>query len=270
MENMIIIGEKINGFVPRTGQALEARDADYIREIAIKQSEAGADYLDCCPAINEGALELMQWMVDIIQDACDTPIALDSPDVDILVTAMEWCKKPGIINSVSIAGDKMDRIFPLIKDTDWGVVVMLDDDNGIPDSAEGRIEVFEKCCAKAEEAGLKPGQLYFDPLVETLSTNGESLLTFAEVCRAIKAKDSRYHITSGLSNISFGLPVRKMVNIPFMTLAMNAGMDSAIVDPLNRDMMGVIYGTQALLGLDDYCMEYLEAYRDDLFGPVQA
>jgi len=74
MENMIIIGEKINGFVPRTGQALEARDADYIKEIAVKQSEAGADYLDCCPATDKGALELMHWMVDLIQEACDTPI----------------------------------------------------------------------------------------------------------------------------------------------------------------------------------------------------
>jgi len=269
MENMIIIGEKINGFVPRTGQALEARDADYIKEIAVKQTEAGADFLDCCPAVDKGALELMKWMVDLIQEACDTPICLDSPDADILVEAMAFCNKPGIMNSVSIAGGKIEKIFPLIKDTQWGVVVMLDDEKGIPADAEGRIKNFHLVLEAAKEYGIKPEQLYFDPLVETLGTNDQSLLTFAETCRAIKAAEPKCHITSGLSNISFGLPVRKMINMPFMVLSMQAGMDSAIVDPTNRDMMGVIYGTCALLGLDEYCMDYLDGYRSNIFGPVK-
>jgi 5-methyltetrahydrofolate corrinoid/iron sulfur protein methyltransferase len=261
-----VIGEKINGFVPRTGKAITEKDADYIKEIAKAQSEAGADYLDCCPATNEGALETMKWMVDLIQEVTDTPIALDSPGADILLASMDFVNKPGILNSSTIAGKKNDQIFPAIAGTDWKVVVMLDDDNGIPPTADGRIEVFKRNLENAAQFGVKPEQLYFDPLVETLGTNGDSLLTFAKVCRAIKAEEPNCHITSGLSNISYGLPSRKHINMPFLTLAMEAGMDSGIIDPLNRDLMGVIYGTFALLGYDDFCMEYLDGYREEIFG----
>ena len=267
---MIIIGEKINGFVPRTGKAIQEQDGEYIKEIAIKQSEAGADFLDCCPATDEGALETMKWLVDLIQEVSDTPIALDSPSADILVEAMSYVKRPGMVNSVSVAGGKIEKIFPLIAGTPWKVVAMLDDENGIPADAEGRIAVFERLLGEMEKYGVKPDQVFIDPLVETLGTNEESLLTFAEVCREAKKMCPQIHITSGLSNISYGLPVRKMINMAFMVLAMNAGMDSAIVDPLNRDMLGVIYATEALLGEDEYCMEYIEAYRDNLFGPIQA
>lgn len=264
-----IIGEKINGFVPRTGQAIQEQDGEYIKEIAIKQSDAGCDLLDCCPATDEGALETMKWLVDLIQEVSDVPIALDSPGADILLAAMEYVDRPGMINSTSISGGKNDLLMPAVAGTDWKIVVMLDDDKGIPSTAEGRIEIFKRNLEIAAGFGVKPEQLYFDPLVETLGTNGESLLTFAQVCRAIKAEEPACHITSGLSNISFGLPSRKHINMPFLTLAMEAGMDSAIVDPLNRDLMGVIYGTFALLGYDEYCMEYLAAYREDIFGPAK-
>lgn len=274
LENMIVIGEKINGFVPRTCKAIEERDDEYIKEIAIKQSEAGADYLDCSPATTTGigdTLEYMEWLIGLIQEVCDTPIALDSPNVDLLLEAMKLCNEPGIINSASLCEGKIDKVFPVIAGTEWGCVIMLDDDErGIPSDAEGRIDNFKKVLVKAEEYGVKPEQLYFDPLVETLGANDEALLTFVEVCRAIKATEPKCHITSGLSNISFQMPVRKMINMAFMCLAMEAGMDSAIVDPLNRDMMGIIFATNALLGKDEYCMDYIGGYREELFGPVQS
>lgn len=266
---MIIIGEKINGFVPRTGQAIEEKDGDYIKMIAEQQAAAGADFIDCCPATDEGALETMKWMVDLIEEVTDAPICLDSPGADVLVESFNFVSRPGMINSVSIAGDKIEKIFPLIKDTDWKVVAMLDDEDGIPESAEGRVNCFKRLLGKMDEYGVKPDQVFIDPLVETLGTNEESLITFAQVCREARELCPDIHITSGLSNISFGLPSRKSINMAFMVLAMQAGMDSAIVDPLNRDMMGIIYATDALLGNDDYCMEYLSAYREGLFGPVQ-
>ena len=263
---MIIIGEKINGFVPRTGQAIQEQDGEYIKQIAIAQSEAGADFLDCCPATDEGALETMKWLVDLIQEVSDTPIALDSPGADILVEAMSYVNKPGMVNSVSVAGDKIEKIFPLIAGTPWKVVAMLDDENGIPADAAGRIAVFKRLLGEMEKYGVKPDQVFIDPLVETLGANPESYLTFSEVCVEAKKLCPQIHITSGLSNISIGLPKRKMVNMALMVLARGAGMDSAIVDPLNKDMLGVIYASEALLGEDEYCMEYLEAFRDGLFG----
>ena len=264
---MIIIGEKINGSIPSAGKAIAARDADWIRNLAKIQADASADYIDCCASVNENELETMKWLIDLIQEVTDTPISIDSPDPQVCVDAISFCKKPGLINSVSLEGSKIDTVFPVIADTKWGCVALLCDDRGIPKTADGRLEIFDRIMEKAKAYGIAPSRLYIDPLVETLGTNGESLLTFAEVCRGIKARCPEVHITSGLSNISFGLPCRKTINIAFMTLAMNAGMDSAIMDPTNRDLMGNVFATAALLGEDDFCMEYISAFREELFGP---
>ena len=266
---MIIIGEKINGSIPKTGAAIAAKDEEYIRMLARKQTEYGATYIDCCASVNEGELDVQEWLIGLIMEESDLPIAIDSPDPQVCVDAMKFCgDRVGLINSVSGEGNKMDIVFPVIADTKWGCVALLSDDNGIPADVEGRMDVFHAIMAKANEYGIAPNRLYIDPLVETLGANPESMLVFNECVRAIKEEYPTIHITSGLSNISFGLPVRKMINIPFMVLAMAAGMDSAIMDPTSRDMNGVLHATEALLGEDEFCMEYLEAYRDNLFGPI--
>ena len=267
---MIIIGEKINGSIPSAGKAIAERNEEWIRHLARIQEDANADYLDCCASVNVNELETMKWMLDIMQDETSTKICVDSPDPKVCVDALPFCKKPGLVNSVSLEGDKIDVIFPAIADTKWNVVALLSGEQGIPSSVEERMVNFDKLMEQAAKYGIAANRIFVDPLVEGLATNQESLLTFAAVCREIKAKFPQIHITSGLSNISFGLPVRKMLNMAFMTLAMQAGMDSAIVDPTNRDMMGIISATDALLGNDDFCVEYISAYRDNLFGPVKA
>ena len=267
---MIIIGEKINGSIPSAGKAIAERNEEWIRHLARIQEDANADYLDCCASVNVNELETMKWMLDIMQDETSTKICVDSPDPKVCVDALPFCKKPGLVNSVSLEGDNIDVIFPAIADTKWNVVALLSGEQGIPSSVEERMVNFDKLMEQAAKYGIAANRIFVDPLVEGLATNQESLLTFAAVCREIKAKFPQIHITSGLSNISFGLPVRKMLNMAFMTLAMQAGMDSAIVDPTNRDMMGIIYATDALLGNDDFCVEYISAYRDNLFGPVKA
>ena len=249
---MIIIGEKINGSIPSAGKAIAERNEEWIRHLARIQEDANADYLDCCASVNVNELETMKWMLDIMQDETSTKICVDSPDPKVCVDALPFCKKPGLVNSVSLEGDKIDVIFPAIADTKWNVVALLSGEQGIPSSVEERMVNFDKLMEQAAKYGIAANRIFVDPLVEGLATNQESLLTFAAVCREIKAKFPQIHITSGLSNISFGLPVRKMLNMAFMTLAMQAGMDSAIVDPTNRDMMGIIYATDALLGNDDF------------------
>jgi len=266
---MIIIGEKINGSIPKTGKAIKEHDEAYIKELAKMQTAAQANYIDCCASVNEGELETEHWLIDLIQGESDTPISVDSPNPQVIVDAMEFCKKPGLINSVSMEGNKIDTIFPVIKDTEWNCVALLCDDKGIPSTVEARIAIFKQIMERCEKDGIAPERMFIDPLVETLGTNGNSLLNFAECCRQIKALYPTVHITSGLSNISFGLPVRKIINLGFMSYAIEAGMDSAIIDPTNRDLIGIIYACGALQGNDDFCMEYLNAYRENLFGPVQ-
>ena len=274
---MIIIGEKINGSIPSAGRAIAAHDVDAIKRLARIQSEALAymvdededsAYLDCCASVNVSEVETLKWMIEAIQEVSDVKICVDSPDPRVCVEALPFCKKPGLLNSVSLEGDKIDVVFPVIADTEWNVVALLSGDDGIPQNVEKRMENFNKLMEATAKYGIKDSRVFVDPLVEGLATNQESFLTFAEVCRQIKKDHPSIHITSGLSNISYGLPVRKMLNMGFMCLSMQAGMDSAIVDPTNRDMMGIIYATQALIGEDDFCMEYIGASRENLFGPL--
>ena len=258
---MIIIGEKLNGSIPSVARAIAERDADLIRDRARMQAEAGATFLDVCASVEEDVeVETLKWMIDLVQEVTDTPICVDSPSAKSCVAAIPFCKRPGLVNSVSLEGDKIDTIFPVIADTDWECVALLCDNDGIPDSVERRMKVFHGIMEKAKEYHIAPNRLHIDPLVVTLSTDQTALTVFADCCRQIKAEYPEIHITSGLSNISFGLPVRKNINQAFMVLAMNAGMDSAIVDPTNKNMIGMIYATNALLEQDEYCLKYIDKF----------
>ena len=258
---MIIIGEKLNGSIPSVAKAIAEKDADLIRERARMQAEAGATFLDVCASVEEAVeVETLKWMIDLVQEVTDTPICVDSPSARSCVAAITFCKRPGLINSVSLEGDKIDTIFPVIADTDWECVALLCDNDGIPDSVERRMKIFFGIMEKAKQYGIAPSRLHIDPLVVTLGTDQTALTVFADCCRRIKYEYPEIHITSGLSNISFGLPVRKNINQAFMVLAMNAGMDSAIVDPTNKNMIGMIYATNALLERDEYCLQYIDKF----------
>ena len=268
---MIIIGEKINGSIPVVAEAIAKRDAEFIKQRAIAQDEAGATFIDCCASVPEEVeVETLHWMIDCIQEVSDLPIAVDSPSADVLCEAYKFCKRPGLFNSVSGEGDKIEKIFPLVAaNKGWEVIALLSDDTGIPKTAGDRLRVFDKIMAKAKEYGISPSRIHIDPLVEMLCTSEDGIALNEEVISTVRERYPSVHITAAVSNISFNLPVRKMVNLGFTVLAMKAGLDSAILDPTNRDMMGVIYATEALLGMDDYCMEYISAYREGIFGPVK-
>ena len=273
---MIIIGEKINGAIPVVAKAIAERDAEFIRERAKAQIAAAQDedyfeepvplYIDVCASTDPAVeVETLKWMIEEVESVIpdeleNVAIAVDSPSAAVCAEAFKFCKRTGIVNSVSMEKDeqgrvKTDIVFPAIADTDWGCIALLCE-SGIPQSVEDRMAVFEKIMAKAKEYGIAPNRLYIDPLVEAAAT---------ECCRRIKAQYPDIHITSGLSNISFGFPgFRKPLNMAFMALAMQAGMDSAIVDPTNKDMVGLMYATELLTEQDEDCMNYIAAHRQGL------
>ncbi len=264
---MIVIGEKINGSIPSVGKAIAGHDEEFIKKLAKLQSDCGADYIDCCASVSEAVVaQTLEWMIKAIEDAADTPVCVDRPSPEICVEGIGMCSRPGIVNSVSMEGNKTDVIFPVIADTKWNCIALLCDDTGIPKTPEKRIEVFKRILEEADKYGISHDRLFIDPLVVTLSTDEEAFTTFADTVRQIKEIDPDVHITSGLSNISFGLPKRRIINQAFMILAAQAGMDSAIMDPSNQMLTGAAYAADALLGNDEYCMEYIGAYRDGLFG----
>jgi len=267
---MILIGEKLNGSIPSCAAAIASRDEAYLKDMAKRQADAGVDYIDCCASVRENELETILWMVDIIQSVTDCPIALDSPDVSVIIDAMPLCKRPGMFNSVSGEGNKIDLAFPVLakpENKKWHIMALLCDDTGIPKSAEKRIEVFETIMGKATEYGIADDRIHIDPAVEMLCTcdEGEGALMIFDVMRYIRKSRPDVHISGAISNISFNLPVRRLTNQAFAVLAIGAGMDSAVLDPLNQDLRGVILAAEALLGFDDYCAEYVSAYREGIF-----
>ena len=140
---MIIIGEKINGSIPAVAEAIARRDTAFIKERALAQEKAGATFIDCCASVPETEeVETLHWMIDCIQEVTDLPVAVDSPSADVLTKAWKFCKKPGLINSVSGEGDKIDKIFPVLAENKgWQVIALLSDDTGIPKNAADRLKV---------------------------------------------------------------------------------------------------------------------------------
>ena len=259
---MIIIGEKINGAIPGVKMAIEERDKEFIRDLAVKQAEAGADYIDVCagtdPAIEADAL---RWLIEIVQEAVTVPLCIDSPNPRVIEQVFSLAKRPGIVNSVSAERDKYDIIYPLIQGTEWQAIVLTCDNNGIPADVKDRVGIAKRLVEAAGQFDIAPDRLHIDPLVIALSTDNQSLLKFIEAAREIKKIYPSIKITSGLSNISFGMPLRRVVNQSFLTLAMYAGMDSAIMDPCNQEMMAALLATEALLGRDKFCRKFSNAYR---------
>lgn len=267
---MIIIGEKINGTIPSVKAAIERKDADYIAALAVKQTEAGATYIDVCASTApEFEIETLKWLMDIVQNATDTPLCLDSPNPRVIEAVFKYANKPGLINSISEEGDKCEVLLPLLEGNSWQVVGLTCDNKGIPNDVKTKLEITKIMVEKAAKYGITPDRMHIDPCVMALSTENNSMLNFAEEIRQIKALYPTIHVTGAISNMSFGLPVRSLLNKTCMAFAMEAGMDSAVIDPLNREMMGTIFATYALLGQDKHCRKYSKAYRQGQIGPVK-
>lgn len=267
---MIIIGEKINGAIPSVCAAIERRDEAFILDLADKQAEAGAAYLDICSGrAPELEKEDMIWLIDTVQSHTDMPLCVDSPNPHLLKELLPMVTQRGIVNSVSGEGDKMDELFPAISENGWDVIALTCDDGGIAAEANRKVEIAVRIIEKAASFGIAPERIYIDPLVLSLSAVNDSVINFLDAVKEIKRRYPGVKITSGLSNVSYGMPCRKAVNQFFLALAMYAGMDSAIADPANRDIYTAVLAVEALLGRDRFCRRYNRAYRAGRIGPVR-
>jgi 5-methyltetrahydrofolate--homocysteine methyltransferase len=173
-----------------------------------------------------------------------------------------------MINSISEEGDKCEVLLPLLEGNTWEVVGLTCDNNGIPNDLDTKIKITQSIVEKAAKYGVTPDRIHIDPCVMALSTENASLLNFAAEIKAIKDLYPTIHVTGAISNISFGLPVRALLNKTCMAFAIQAGMDSAVMDPLNCDMMGTIFATYALLGQDKHCRKFSKAFRAGQIGPA--
>ena len=266
---MIIIGEKINGAIPAVRDAIAARDAEAIKARVLAQAAAGADFLDCAPSTaTELEYDAMCWLIDTMQEAADVRLCIDSPNAELLARVLKEGRvaKPGMVNSVNEEGTKCETIFPLIAGTDWEVVGLTCDRDGIPADPAKKLEIAKRIIDKADRFGVALSHLHIDPCVMALATMPSALEDFVWCIKSIHEYAPQVKVTGAISNISFEMPARKYVNASCMAYALEAGLDSAIMDPTNQDMMGTIYACEALLARDKGGRKYNRAYRKGLFG----
>jgi len=265
---MLIIGEKINGTRKPVNKAILDRDGDHIRKLAIAQVEAGADALD----INAGTSsdrepDDMVWLINTVQEVLDTPLCLDSPNPEALLAGLQVTKQLPMINSISGAERSLAGVLPIVAKHGCRVLAMALDANVIPSTCEGRMEILRRIFAATRQAGVPDANLYADPLVMSVGTDHHACQVTLATMRALRAEFPGAHLTAGVSNVSFGLPARTLLNRAFLTLAVEAGLDSAIVDPTDRGLMGTLYASNAVLGRDPHCAQYNRAYRAGRIGP---
>ncbi len=263
---MKIIGEKINGTRKRVARAIAERDADFIKDLAVKQAEAGSTWLD----INAGThpdqeSDDLIWLIENIQSVVEIPLSLDSANPEALNIAIRVVNKTPLINSISGEPDRLKGILPIVAEHGCQVIALAMDANKIPETSSERLEVIRTVIKETRAQGVPDDHLYVDPLAMTIATNTQSAATAVETVQLVKHQFPEVHFTIGLSNISFGLPNRGYVNRSFLTLLMQAGLDSAILDPLDREMQKTILATELLLGQDQHCLNYIRASRKGLF-----
>ncbi len=263
---MIIIGELINASRKAIGAAIEAGDTEAIQKVAKDQAEAGADFIDVNAGIFVGKEpQYLKWLVQTVQEVTDTPCAIDSPDPAAIEAALNVHKRIPMINSISLEKERYDNLMPIVAGTDMKVVALCMSDEGMPQTVDDRLKIAEKLVNGLVQNNVSIENIFVDPLVQPLSVNDLFGLEFLNAIELIMKRFEGVHTACGLSNISYGLPARKFMNQTFMAMAIAKGLDGAIVNPLDKKMMANIIASEALIGKDNFCMDYLKAYRAGLF-----
>ncbi len=254
----VLIGERINPTgKKRFKEALKNNDIDYILSEGLSQQEKGVHILDVnvgLPEIDEA--EMLTKAVFELQAIINLPLQIDSSDSVAMEKALRVYNGKAMINSVNGKKESMDKVFPLVKKYGGLVVALTLDENGIPDTAEGRFEIAEKILAEAKRYGIGKKDIIFDPLTLTISTEP---MAAKETLRAVNMIKNKLgvHTSLGVSNVSFGLPHRDTINSTFFALAMNNGLSAAIMNPYSAEMMKAYHSFCALSGLDKNCAEYI-------------
>ncbi len=259
----IIIGERINPTgKSRFKQALRDNDMDYILSQGLEQEDAGADILDVnvgLPEIDEPAM--MRDVVKRLQGVTGLPLQLDTTDIEALEQGLRYYNGKAMINSVNGKQEVIKAVMPLVKKYGGVLVGLALDEDGIPETADGRIKVADKIYKAADEYGIPRKDIVIDGLCMTISSDSSSAVTTLETLRRIRDEYNGHSIL-GVSNISFGLPQRQIINSYFLTMAMQMGLSFAIMNPNNEQMMASYRAFVALSDLDPQCMNYIEAYAN--------
>jgi len=265
---MIIIGEKINATRNTVKPMILDRQADKLRTLAQQQASAGATYIDINVGTGTGdqadEIESMQWAVSQVLSSVDKPICIDSADPQVLSAGLRACRERGaMINSIKADADCLAEVLPLAASHRVPVVCLAMDHEGIPKDVAGRLAACHAIADAAVKHGLGLEYLYFDPLVLPVATDDRQALVTLNTLAAVKKQFPQAKSVMGLSNVSYGLPARPSLNAAFLHMALYAGLDAVIMDPLNVDMAAAVRTGEALIGRDRHFRRYTRALRNE-------
>jgi 5-methyltetrahydrofolate corrinoid/iron sulfur protein methyltransferase len=260
---MLIIGELINSTRKQIRKAVEEKDAALIQDLARRQAAAGANWID----VNAGAfaadeVEKLRWMISTVRQATDAPLSIDSPRPSAVEAGLEMAGADAFLNSITAESDRYRTLVPLVLKYKARVVALSLDDTGMSDDMDKVYAVADGLIKRLEDDGVPPDRIFVDPLIRPVSTNGEYGIGALSIIERITRNHPAVHKTCGLSNVSYGLPKRKLVNQVFVAMAIAMGLDAAIIDPLDPRMMANIAAAEALAGKDQFCMNYITAERE--------
>ena len=263
---MLVIGEKINASNKSVGQAITEKNKEFLQNLAKAQDEAGANYIDANAGVGQDAREnataIMEWLIDVVQDATDKPLCIDSDDPAVVEAGLRrYQGETVMINSVNAEPDRLDSIGRLAAERQAALVALVMKEGGIPQTVDERVDAAEVIMTSLTKLGVKEEDVYFDPLVLPISVDQNQGLVTLQTIQQIKSRYPKAKTVMGLSNISFGLPNRGMINRAFMLMAVSVGLDAAILDPLDAKMMSLAKVADMLVGQDPACKSYIRAHR---------
>ena len=259
---MLIVGERINTSRKSVNEAVAKRDAAYIMADVQKQVKAGADYIDVNAGSRIGSeMEDLQWLVGVVEAAVDVPLAVDSPDPKVLQAIARKVKQRPMINSTTAESPRFEAMKGVLQERECDIVALCMDDRGIPKTVDEALNNASFLVQNLTQLGVPLERIHLDPMIQPISVNKDNGFLAVETIRSLKREFPEVRTICGLSNVSFGLPNRFLLNRLFMILCIGAGLTGAIVDPLDQKMMTHILVAETLTGRDDYCMKYLAANR---------
>mgnify|MGYP001395050937 CR=1 FL=1 len=264
---MLVVGEKINTSRKSVKEAVARKDAAFIRQLARRQHEAGAHYIDVnCGTFVHDEPELLSWLVQEVQDELDgRPLCIDSPNPAAVEAALKVHRGKAMLNSISGEKERYEALEPLVVKYGCKIVVLcMDDEAGIPPDAATRFNIATRIIESLAAKGVQHEDIYVDPLIQPISVDSNNGLSAAETIRLVRERFPGVHAICGLSNISFGLPERKLLNQAYMVVCAAYGLDAVILDPEDKKMMALIFASEAILNHDPYCGNYLKAFREGI------
>ncbi len=245
---MIIVGERLNSSRKPVLQALKEKDEDYLQNEALKQEQAGACFIDLnTAALLDKEVEALKWTIPLLQEKLSIPLSIDTPSPDAMEEGLKVHRGRALLNSLSGQKAKTKSLLPLIKEYKPFVIILCLDEKGLPKSPEYVVSIASRMVDLLLKEGLEIDDIFIDPLVHPVSIEPEAALFFLESLRRIKERIPEVKTIAGLSNISFGLPQRSLINRIFLSIALLNGLDAAILDPLDTKILRAISAAEALL-----------------------